>query len=68
MIFKLVTLFLVFIACLAMLGKMHWIGGKRLANAKCNYVGGFVLAKVPVAVGKTKPSFRSVWEERFDDQ
>lgn len=54
MIFKLVTLFLVFIACLAMLGKMHWIGGKRLANAKCKSCGRFRIGKGPCGCGENK--------------
>ncbi|KIC47950.1 hypothetical protein [Tateyamaria sp. ANG-S1] len=35
MMSKIVLLFLAFIAVLAVFGKLHWIGGKRLASAKC---------------------------------
>lgn len=52
MIFKIVTLFLVVIGVLAMLGKMHWLGGKRLANAKCRHCGRYRIGRGPCSCGK----------------
>ncbi|MEM9577498.1 MAG: hypothetical protein AAF999_10850 [Pseudomonadota bacterium] len=52
MIFKIVTLFLVVIAVLAMFGKMHWLGGKRLASAKCRSCGRYRIGRGPCACGK----------------
>lgn len=51
MLSKIVILFLVFIAVLAMLGKLHWIGGPRLKNAKCSKCGRFRIGKGPCACG-----------------
>jgi len=45
MIFKIVTLFLVVMAVLAMFGKMHWLGGKRLASAKCRSCGRYRIGR-----------------------
>jgi hypothetical protein len=47
MIFKIVVLFLVVIAVLAMFGKMHWLGGKRLASAKCKRCGRYRIGSGP---------------------
>jgi len=47
MIFKIVSLFLVFIAVLGMFGKLHWLGGKRLTAAKCRRCGRFRIGKGP---------------------
>jgi hypothetical protein len=47
MIFKIVVLFLVVIAVLAMFGKMHWLGGKRLASAKCPDCGRYRIGRGP---------------------
>jgi hypothetical protein len=52
MIFKIVTLFLVVIAVLAMFGKMHWLGGKRLASAKCRSCGRYRIGRGPCACGE----------------
>lgn len=52
MIFKIVTLFLVVVAVLAMFGKMHWLGGKRLSNAKCRQCGRYRIGRGPCACGK----------------
>ena len=51
MLSKIVLLFLVFIAVLAMMGKLHWIGGKRLAAAKCT-CGRYRIGKGPCACGR----------------
>lgn len=51
-LFKIVTLFLVFMAVLAMFGKLHWIGGKRLASAKCRNCGRYRIGKGPCPCGK----------------
>lgn len=45
MIFKIVSLFLVVMAVLAMFGKMHWLGGKRLASAKCRACGRYRIGR-----------------------
>ena len=47
MLSKIVLLFLVFIAALAWFGKMHWIGGKRLAQQKCRDCGRYRIGKGP---------------------
>lgn len=51
MIFKIVTLFLVFMGVLAMFGKMHWLGGKRLASAKCKSCGRYRIGRGPCGCG-----------------
>lgn len=51
MLTKIVALFLVFIVVLGMFGKLHWIGGKRLANAKCPKCGRYRIGKGPCACG-----------------
>ena len=50
-IFKIVSLFLVFMAVLAMFGKMHWLGGKRLKQAKCRSCGRYRIGKGPCGCG-----------------
>jgi hypothetical protein len=45
MIFKIVVLFLIVMAVLAMFGKLHWLGGKRLASAKCRSCGRYRIGK-----------------------
>ena len=52
MIFKIVTLFLIVIAVLAMFGKMHWLGGKRLSSVKCPHCGRYRIGKGPCGCGK----------------
>ncbi|MDG1471000.1 hypothetical protein [Pseudosulfitobacter sp. SM2401] len=52
MIFKIVLLFLVFIAVLGMFGKLHWIGGKRMNSAKCSGCGKYRIGKGPCSCGK----------------
>ena len=52
MIFKIITLFLVFMAVLAMFGKFRFPGQQRLANAKCRGCGRFRIGKGPCACGK----------------
>lgn len=47
MIFKIVALFLVFIAALGWFGKMHWIGGKSLTQKKCRACGRYRIGKGP---------------------
>ena len=51
MLSKIVLLFLAFIAVLAVFGKLHWIGGKRLAAAKCK-CGRYRIGKGPCACGR----------------
>ncbi|WP_299610517.1 hypothetical protein [uncultured Tateyamaria sp.] len=51
MLSKIVLLFLAFIAVLAMFGKLHWIGGKRLASAKCK-CGRYRIGKGKCACGR----------------
>jgi hypothetical protein len=53
MLTKIVLLFLVFIGVLAMFGKLHWIGGKRLKSAKCE-CGRYRIGKGPCACGRGK--------------
>jgi hypothetical protein len=52
MILKAVSLFLVVIAVLAMFGKLHWLGGKRMAAAKCSGCGRYRIGKGPCSCGK----------------
>ncbi|MGZ2256511.1 hypothetical protein [Roseobacter sp. A03A-229] len=52
MIFKIVTLFLIVMGVLAMFGKMHWLGGKRLANTKCRSCGRYRIGRGPCSCGK----------------
>ena len=47
MIFKIVTLFLVFMAVLAMFGKLTYPGKKRLQSAKCRKCGRYRIGKGP---------------------
>ncbi|PWL35620.1 MAG: hypothetical protein DCO97_08455 [Marivita sp. XM-24bin2] len=44
---KIVILFLVFMAVLAMFGKLRFPGSKRLANAKCRKCGRYRIGKGP---------------------
>ncbi|MEM9638629.1 MAG: hypothetical protein AAGA94_13350 [Pseudomonadota bacterium] len=52
MIFKIVTLFLVVMGVLAMFGKMHWLGGKRLTSAKCRHCGRHRIGRGPCGCGR----------------
>jgi len=52
MIFKIVVLFLVFIAVLGMLGKLHWIGGKRMNLAKCSGCSKYRIGTGPCSCGR----------------
>ena len=47
MILKIIILFLVVMAALAMFGKLHWLGGKRLAKAKCPACGRYRIGRSP---------------------
>ncbi|MCK0150021.1 hypothetical protein MWU54_08315 [Marivita sp. S6314] len=47
MISKIVILFLIFIAVLAMFGKLRFPGSTRLANAKCRKCGRYRIGKGP---------------------
>lgn len=51
MLTKIVFLFLAFIAVLGMLGKLHWLGGKRLKAAKCPGCGRYRIGKGPCPCG-----------------
>ena len=55
MILKIVTLFLVVIGVLAMFGKMHWLGGRKLASAKCKRCGRYRIGRGPCACGEKGP-------------
>ncbi|MEL6465589.1 MAG: hypothetical protein AAFQ58_11530 [Pseudomonadota bacterium] len=48
---KIVLLFLAFIAVLAVFGKLHWIGGKRLTPSKCA-CGRYRIGKGKCACGR----------------
>ena len=52
MIFKIVTLFLVVMAVLAMFGKLTFPGQKRLNAARCSKCGRFRIGKGPCGCGK----------------
>jgi hypothetical protein len=54
-ILKIVSLFLVFMAVLAMFGKLRMPripGAKRLASARCNGCGRYRIGKGPCSCGK----------------
>ncbi|MFW2543034.1 hypothetical protein ACN2XU_10355 [Primorskyibacter sp. 2E107] len=51
---KAVTLFLVFIAVLAMFGKLRLPGRQRLADARCKKCGRFRIGKTPCPCGPPK--------------
>lgn len=51
MIVKIVTLFLIGIAALAMIGKLNFPGKARLQNAKCDKCGRFRIGKGPCDCG-----------------
>ena len=53
-ILKIVILFLVFMAVLAMFGRLRFPGQKRLASARCPKCGRFRIGKGPCACGKGK--------------
>jgi hypothetical protein len=50
-IIKIVTLFLVAMAVLAMFGKLRFPGSKRLASAKCPACGRYRIGKGPCGCG-----------------
>ena len=52
MMAKIVLMFLAFIAVLAMLGKLHWIGGKRIKSAQCGKCGRYRIGKGPCKCGE----------------
>lgn len=52
MIFKIVSLFLVFIGVLAMFGKLSLLLPKRLQSAKCPECGRHRIGKGPCPCGK----------------
>ncbi|GAA6163682.1 hypothetical protein NBRC116590_13860 [Pelagimonas sp. KU-00592-HH] len=54
MIFKIVTLFLVGMAVLAMFGKLTYPGKKRLQSAKCPKCGRYKIGKGPCPCTKGK--------------
>jgi hypothetical protein len=54
LIFKIVTLFLVFMGVLAMFGKITLPGQKRLQSAKCRGCGRYRIGKGPCACGHGK--------------
>ena len=45
MMFKIVTLFLAFIALIAMFGKLHWLGVKRRPSLKCTTCGRYQIGR-----------------------
>jgi len=52
MITKIVFLFLIFMAVLAMFGRLKLPGLKRLSSNKCNGCGRYRIGKGPCACGK----------------
>lgn len=50
-IFKIVTLFLVFMGVLAMFGKLRYPGQKQLQSLKCPKCGRFKIGKGPCPCG-----------------
>ena len=55
MIFKIVSLFLVVMAVLAMFGKLRLPGAKRLASHRCPSCGRFRIGKGACPCGKAGP-------------
>ncbi len=53
MMTKVVVLFLVFMGVLAMFGKLHWLGGKRLSQKKCS-CGRYKIGKSSCSCGQDK--------------
>ena len=53
MISKIVLLFLVVMGVLAWMGKMHWIGGKRLQQKKCDKCGRYRIGKGACPCGRS---------------
>lgn len=51
-IFKIVSLFLVAMAVLAMFGKLKFPGQKKLESVRCPHCGRFKIGKGPCACGK----------------
>ena len=54
MLSKIVLLFLVFMGVLAVFGKLHWIGGKKLKAMKCKGCGRHRIGRGPCPCGKGK--------------
>ena len=54
MIVKIVTFFLIFMAVLAMFGRLRFPGQQRLASARCKACGRFRIGKGPCSCGKDK--------------
>ena len=53
-IFKIVTLFLLFIAVIAMFGKLRFPGAKRLSSAKCPACGRYRIGRGPCGCGRDR--------------
>ena len=51
MLSKIVLMFLVFIAVRGVFGKLHWIGGPRVKNLKCE-CGRYRIGKGPCSCGR----------------
>jgi hypothetical protein len=52
MVFKIVTLFLVFIAVLGMFGKLGLLVPRRLSSTKCQSCGRYRIGRGPCPCGK----------------
>ncbi|WP_238363877.1 hypothetical protein [Mesobacterium pallidum] len=52
MLFKIITLFLVFMAVLAIFGKLRFPGQKMIAQKRCPNCGRFRIGRGPCACGK----------------
>lgn len=52
MLFKIITFFLIFMAVLAMFGKVRFPGQERLAAAKCKSCGRYRIGKGNCSCGK----------------
>lgn len=54
MLTKIVLLFLAFVAVLGILGKLHWIGIKRLKATRCPDCGRHRIGSGPCACGRDR--------------
>jgi hypothetical protein len=54
MVFKIISLFLVFMAVLAMFGRLRFPGQKRLQSKRCPSCGRLKIGKGPCACQKNK--------------
>ncbi|ALI55305.1 hypothetical protein [Celeribacter marinus] len=55
MIFKIISVFMIFIAVLALFGRVRFPGQTKLASMTCPKCGRYVIGKGPCACKKGKP-------------